>query len=218
MENIMDDAVKAVLKEYDARNVKERAAMADLVAGRGNFNRDEFLLAVGPESGALLRTLAVGAGAMHILELGTSYGYSTMWLAVAAKETGGKVTTCDVAPAKQEYAKAQLTRAGLAEYVTFRAGDALQTIPTLPDGIDFVLVDLWKDLYVPCLKAFLPKLKPGAILVADNMLQPPQAKQDALAYRRAVRAVPGMSSVLLSVGSGLEVSRLKGPLDAELGQ
>jgi predicted O-methyltransferase YrrM len=212
----MDDAVKAVLNEYDARNLRERATITELIRGGGNFNPDEFLLAVGPESGALLKTLAVGAGATRILELGTSYGYSAMWLAIAAKETGGKVTTCDVAPAKQEYAKAQLTRAGLVDYVTFRAGDALQTIPTLADGIEFVLVDLWKDLYVPCLRAFLPKLKPGAILVADNMLQPVQAKQDALAYRRAVRAVPGMSSVLLSVGSGLEVSRMKGPLDDEL--
>jgi predicted O-methyltransferase YrrM len=207
----MDDPVKAVLKEYEARNVKERALMPGLM--HGTVNRDELLLAVGPESGALLRTLAQGSAATHILELGTSYGYSTLWLAMAAKATGGKVTTCDVAPSKQEYAKAALTRAGLVDYVVFRPGDALQTIPTLADGIDFVLVDLWKDLYVRCLELFLPKLKPGAILVADNMLQPVQARQDALAYRRAVRAVPGMTSVLLSVGSGLEVSRLKGPLD-----
>jgi predicted O-methyltransferase YrrM len=213
MENIMDDAVTTVLKEYDARNLKERAMMAELMRTGGRINVDEMLLAVGPESGALLKTLAQGAGATHILELGTSYGYSTLWLAMAAKETGGKVTTCDVAPAKQEYAREALTRAGLVDHVVFRPGDALQTIPTLADGIDFVLVDLWKDLYVPCLNSFLPKLKPGAILVADNMLQPIQSRPDALAYRRAVRAIPGMSSVLLSVGSGLEVSRLRGPLD-----
>lgn len=206
----MDDAVRTVLKEYEARNVKERAMMAELVRGGGSINRDDLLLAVGPESGALLKTLAQGAGARHILELGTSYGYSTVWLAMAAKETGGKVTTCDVARSKQVYAAAALTRAGLIDYVVFRPGDALQTIPTFADGIDFVLVDLWKDLYVPCLERFLPKLNPGAILVADNMLQPVQSRPDALAYRRAV---PGMSSVLLSVGSGLEVSRLKGPLD-----
>ena len=209
----MDDAVRAVLKEYEARAAKELAQMAELLRGGGRVNRDDLLLSVGPQSGALLKTLAQGAGARHILELGTSYGYSTMWLAMAAKETGGKVTTCDVAPAKQEYARAALTRAGLADQVIFRPGDALQTIPTLADGIDFVLVDLWKDKYVPCLEQFLPKLSPGAILVADNMLQPVQSRPDALAYRRAVRAIPGLSSVLLSVGSGLEVSRLKGPLD-----
>jgi predicted O-methyltransferase YrrM len=209
----MDDAVRAVLKEYEARAAKELAQMAELLRGGGRVNRDDLLLSVGPQSGALLKTLAQGAGATHILELGTSYGYSTIWLAMAAKETGGKVTTCDVAPAKQEYAKAALTRAGLVDHVIFRPGDALQTIPTLADGIDFVLVDLWKDKYVPCLERFLPKLSPGAILVADNMLQPMQSRPDALAYRRAVRAVPGLSSVLLSVGSGLEVSRLKGPLD-----
>jgi predicted O-methyltransferase YrrM len=84
-------------------------------------------------------------------------------------------------------------------------GDAVQMITELPAGIDFVLVDLWKDLYVPCLDAFYPKLNPGAIIVADNMLRP--ANDEVKQYARAVRALPGITSVLLSVGSGIEISR-----------
>jgi predicted O-methyltransferase YrrM len=211
----MEDAVKAVLSRYAVRAAKERAQIEE--AGRGgSFNADDLLLWVGPDTGALLNTLARNSRATHILELGTSYGYSTIWLAEAAKATGGKVTTCELAKPKQDYARASLTEAGLIDQVELITGDAVQTIPTLQDGIDFVLVDLWKNLYVACLELFFPKLKPGAIIVADNMLQPKQARADALAYRRAIRAKPGISSVLLPVGSGLEISRLAGPHDEGL--
>ena len=76
----------------------------------------------------------------------------------------------------------------------------------LPDGIDFVLVDLWKDLYVPCLDAFYPKLNAGAIVVADNVRAD---RADVMTYVRAIRAKPGITSIMLPVGQGLEVSRFK---------
>jgi predicted O-methyltransferase YrrM len=206
----MENAVKEVLQQYAVRAEKERR---DVEAAGGQFKADDLLLWVGPDSGSLLNMLAKGARATHILELGTSYGYSTVWLAEAAKANGGKVTTCELSNDKQAYARTSLTAAGLIEHVELKTGNALEIIPTLADGIDFVLVDLWKDMYVRCLELFFPKLKPGAVIVADNMLRPKQARQDALAYRRAVRAKPGISSVLLPVGSGLEVSRLVGPQD-----
>lgn len=208
----METAIKDVLKQYDARAETERAQIEQ---GQ-ELKPDDLLLRVGPESGALLNSLAKGARATNILELGTSYGYSTVWLAEAARANGGKVTTCELAAKKHDYARASLTAAGLLEYVDLRTGNALEIIPTVPDGIDFVLVDLWKNLYVPCLELFFPKLKPGAVIVADNMLRPKQSRPDALAYRRAIRAKPGISSVLLPVGSGLEISRLVGPHDEGL--
>lgn len=204
----MDDKVQAVFREYEVRAAREADSMR-----QGKFNRDDVLLWVGPDTGALLHQLVIGSGAKHILELGTSYGYSGIWLADAARKTGGKVTTCDVAGNKQDYARDMAKKAGLDGFIDFRVGDARKTIPTLGDGIDFVLVDLWKDLYVECLELFAPKLAPGATVVADNMLRPVEARKDALAYRRAVRAKSGMTSVLLPVGSGIEVSRLNGPQD-----
>jgi predicted O-methyltransferase YrrM len=78
-------------------------------------------------------------------------------------------------------------------------------ISELTVGVDFVLLDLWKDLYVPCLKAFYPRLNPGAIIVADNMLWP--VTEEVKQYGCAVRALPGITSVLLPVGMGIEVSR-----------
>jgi len=208
----VDDKVSAVFREYEARAAQEARAMRE----GGRFNRDEVLLWVGPDTGRLPHELVTGSGAKNILELGTSYGYSGVWLADAARNTGGKVITCDVAGNKQDYARGMMAKAGLSDFIEFRVGDARETIKTLANGIDFVLVDLWKDLYVECLELFFPKLAAGATIVADNMLRPIEAKADALAYRRAVRRKPGVSSVLLPVGSGLEVSRLKGPQDEGL--
>src|SRR5215468_6986526 len=124
----MEDAVKTVLKKYAARAEKERALIEQ---GGAELKADDLLLWVGPESGALLNQLAKGARATHILELGTSYGYSTIWLAEAAKANGGKVTTCELSSAKHDYARSSLTAAGLIDCVELRTGSALDTIPTL---------------------------------------------------------------------------------------
>jgi predicted O-methyltransferase YrrM len=144
-----------------------------------------------------------------VLELGTSYGYSTLWFAEAMQATGGKVVSLDVADFKQAHARTTLERVGLQDLVEFHTGDALQILPTLEGGFDFVLLDIWKDLYLPALELFLPKLARGAIVVADNMLRPEQDRPHALAYRRAIRSKPGISSVLLPLGQGLEVSRFE---------
>ena len=133
---------------------------------------DEFLLPVGPATGQLMNILIKEAKATTILEIGTSHGYSTVWLAEAARATGGKVITLDVHAGKQEYARKALGKAGLASLVEFKLGDARESIAALPGPIDFVLLDLWKDLYIPCFELFYPKLGSGAMVVADNMLFP----------------------------------------------
>jgi predicted O-methyltransferase YrrM len=147
--------------------------------------------------------------ARRILELGSSYGYSTIWLAEAARAVGGTVISLELRATKTEYAGAQLARAQLAGLVEFRIGDALASLAQLPGPFDFVLLDLWKDKYVPVFELLYPKLAPGAIIVADNMLQPESARPHAEAYRERVRAAADMSSVLLAVGNGLEVSRYR---------
>ncbi|WP_454691582.1 O-methyltransferase [Achromobacter aloeverae] len=161
--------------------------------------------AIGPETGQLMNILVKSLEAPIILELGTSFGYSGIWLAEAARATGGRLITMELHAYKSEYAQDMARRAGLAEAIDFRIGDAVQMIGQLSGKVDFVFVDLWKDLYVPCLEAFYPKLNPGAIVVADNMIRP--GNEDVRAYGRAIRAKPGISSVLLPVGSGIEVSR-----------
>jgi predicted O-methyltransferase YrrM len=209
----MDAAVTSVFGEYDARSAREAALFREARGDFSKIRRDDLLLSVGPATGRFMNTLIKGARAQRIVEIGTSYGYSTIWLAEAARETGGRVYSLEIAPEKQRYAREMLEKAGLAAAVELRCGNALELIPELEPEIDFVLLDLWKDLYVPCLERIVPKLAGGSIIVADNMLQPRDARDHARAYRHAVRALPGVSSVLLPIGSGLEVSRLPGKED-----
>lgn len=196
----MDAKIEEVLAEYDARAAEERGQF-------GTKGRDELLLRVGPETGQLLNILARESGAKTIVEVGTSYGYSAVWLAEAARHTGGKVISLDLIKDKQDYARERLARAGLADYVEFRTGNAIDLISGISEPIDFVLVDLWKDLYAACFDALAPKLAPGAILVADNMIEPAAAREQTEAYKARVRAFKGMESILLPVGSGIEISR-----------
>jgi predicted O-methyltransferase YrrM len=204
----MDAKVQAVLDAYHERIAAESAG-GWAPGSRVELEwRDRVLLAVGPETGQLLQILASALDKPNILEIGTSYGYSTIWLGAAAKASGGSVTTLELADYKSAHAAEMADKAGLAGHINFLVGDALALIETLPGGIDFVLLDLWKDMYVPCLDVFYPKLNPGAVIVADNMIRP--GGEAVEAYGRAVRAKPGMTSVLLPVGAGIEVSRFEG--------
>ncbi len=203
----MDAAVEAVLGEYDRRGAEEWKLRDRMSEDEWMSHRDDFLISIGRNTGQLLNIVIKVGKAQNILEIGTSYGHSTVWLAEAARATGGRVVTIDEKANKQEYTHGMLVKAGLTAQVEFRLGDARGIIAALPGPFDFVLVDLWKDLYIPCFDLFYPKLSAGALVVADNMLRPESSREDALAYRNHVRAKPHMESVLLDVGSGIELSR-----------
>jgi predicted O-methyltransferase YrrM len=205
----MDAAVWAVIEEYEARATREEQLRDTLSAQQVEGRIDEMLLPVGRATGALLNLLAKEAGARRILEVGSSFGYSTMWLAEAARAVGGRVVSLELRAAKTEYATAQLARAGLAEFVEFRVGDALESLAALPGPFDLALIDLWKDKYVEVFGLLHPKLAPGALVIADNMLEPASARPHAQAYQHAVHVARDMSSVLLPVGNGLELSRYR---------
>jgi predicted O-methyltransferase YrrM len=201
---LVDPVIERVLAEYERR--------ADEEQRRTNFaspgtNLDELLLSVGREAGILLYLLTSGAQSKRILELGTSYGYSTVWLAAAARATGGKVLSLELRDYKIEHARQALTRAGLSTRVEFHQGDCLETLKTLSGPFDFVLLDVWKDLYLPCFELVHPKLAPGGVIAADNMLLPEMVRPQAEAYRKRVRAAGDLDSVLLDIGNGIEISR-----------
>jgi predicted O-methyltransferase YrrM len=201
----MDDRIQAVLDAYHERMRREQQERRE---GRAPETwQARHMLSVGPDTGQLINVLARSLEAPNILELGTSYGYSGIWLGAAARETGGRLTTMELHDDKAAHARAMAEKAGLADHIDFRVGDAVEMIGDLDFGIDFVLLDLWKDMYLPCLEAFYPKLNPGAIIVADNILYP--GGDNVRRYVEAVRARPGMRSLLLPVGTGLEVSRYK---------
>ena len=204
---LADPRVEAVLADFDARAAREHEFFQQAGEAAVRSRIDEFLISIGRATGVLLNTLAKAAGSRLIVELGTSYGHSAVFLADAARATGGRLISMDVSAAKQAHARASLDQAGLGAFVTFRTVDALEGIGDIAEPIDFVLIDLWKDLYVPCFDLLLPKLAEGAFIAADNMLFPPSAAEDARAYRKRVRETPGVQTVLLPVGSGVELSR-----------
>lgn len=159
------------------------------------------------ETGRLINILARSQRAPKILELGTSFGYSTIWLADAARAAGGRLTTIELHDYKSAYARDMSTQAGLAAYVDFQIGNAVVLIEDLRFQPDFVLIDVWKNLYEPCLEAVYPKLNSGAIIVAAKMNWPHD--DDAKRYLTTVRAKPGLKSLSLAVGAGLEISRYR---------
>lgn len=201
----MDDAFQTVLDRYNKRLAEERK----LLAGQPELllqDRDRFLLAIGEAPARFLHALIIAREAKTILELGTSYGYSTLFFADAARRTGGRVISMDRSAAKQDEARRSLTEAGLEQFVEFRTGEALELLRDLPGPLDFVLLDIWKGLYIRCFELFRPKLADNAIVAADNMLRPKVTRPQAEAYRAAVRAAGEFQSVLLPIGQGIELS------------
>jgi predicted O-methyltransferase YrrM len=203
--NFTDPKVAAVFADYVARDVAEQARMKDM--GPAAFgSRDELLLPVGEAVGAFLHALILARKPARILELGTSYGYSTLVIADAARAVGATLITMELADYKQAYARDQLTRAGLVDVVDFRCGDAVEMIKADSGPIDFILLDIWKELYTPCFDAFYPKLSEEAVIASDNMISPEMARPDVRVYREAVRAKPDLQTVLLPIGQGIELS------------
>ena len=127
-------------------------------------------LPVSRETGALLYMLARGCGARTIVEFGTSFGISTLYLAAALRDNGGgRLITSEFEPSKVARARDNLTAGGLVDLVEIRVGDALQTLSIdLPDTIDLVLLDGAKALYPEVLSLVESRLRPGALIVADN--------------------------------------------------
>jgi predicted O-methyltransferase YrrM len=205
----IDKAVANILLEFEKRAEKESEQMRDMDMAQMQQHLDELLLSVGPATGQLINLLAKEMKAKTILEVGSSYGYSTVWLAEAARQTGGQVISLEIHPEKQKHARASIDKAGLTGFVDFRLGDALDSLSQLEESVDFVLLDLWKNFYISCFDLFYPRLRDGALIVADNMLYPESARAYADAYRKHIRTKSHIESVLLPVGNGIELSTYK---------
>lgn len=199
----MSPEVTRVLARLETRMDEE----ATLLRAGGALDMDRFMLPVGRDAGRLLNLLVKLGGCRRILEVGTSVGYSTVWLAEAAAASGGLVVSTESLASKHREARDNLAEAGLDGRVEMHTGDALATIRRHAGPFDFALIDLWKNLYVPSLQAMAPKLAPGALIVADNMLVPASSRRSANIYRRYVAGQPELETVLVPIANGIELSR-----------
>jgi predicted O-methyltransferase YrrM len=198
------DAFEVVKLKYLTRAADEEALMKQL-GSAGMARRDEFLLPIGLEVAEFIHSLIIASKAKYAVEIGTSYGYSTLFLANAISKNGGKLHSFELDVTKQNYAKTQIEAAGLGQYVEWHLGDATQELPKLSNEVDFVLLDIWKELYIPCFDIIYPKIKAGGILLADNMLAPKIHQQDAELYRTHVRGHKDIEAVLLNIGAGIDL-------------
>lgn len=177
----------------------ERLESEDRADRSDGTPRSRRLRAVTPEVGRFLNLLAKVMSARRILEIGTSGGYSTLWLAEAVSETGGTVTTLELDPAKIERSRRTFAGAGVERLVTIVPGDARETVRTLAPGFDLVFLDVEKELYLELLNPLVSSLRPGGVLVADNLLS---HADDLAAFREAAEAHPELECVLVPIPRG----------------
>ena len=123
---------------------------------------------VPPEDGRLLRLLTEAVGAKHVVEIGTSNGYSAMWICLALQATGGKLTTFEINPRRVALARENFKRAGVDHIATVVEGDAHDEVKKLEGPVDVVFLDADKAGYIDYLNKLLPLVRPGGLILAHN--------------------------------------------------
>lgn len=176
--------------------------------GRENDEREtdrkRKMLNLEPETAALLHILLRATGRQSILEIGTSNGYSTIWLAHAIRtRSAGRLVSIERNPTKLELARQNLLRAGLLNSVTLLEGDASSAVETLQGPFDCVFFDADRISAPKQLETLMPKLRPDVLLLADNVLSHPE---EIAGYLSAVSALADFSSVTVPIGKGLNVA------------
>lgn len=190
----MDAQLLTFLNELYQQGTDNDARQAD---------RRQKMLNLEPETARFLSFLIRSTRRTCILEIGTSNGYSTCWLAWAAQQTGGQVSSIDREQRKHALAAANLRKAGLRKLVELHCGDATEIIATLPGPFDCVFFDA--DRYsAPAQLALLhPKLTSNALLLADNVLSHPD---EIAGYLQAVQALEGFEHMVIPIGKGLSIA------------
>jgi predicted O-methyltransferase YrrM len=184
----------------------DRQVEAFLEKARPMWNRGVNLWNVPYEDGRVLYDLVVRQGAKRILEIGTSTGHSTIWLAWAASKTGGKVTTIEIDRARHAQALRNFQDAGVAHLIDARLGDGHDLVKTLPGPWDFVFQDADKEWYLQYYLDLAPKLSPRGCYTAHNVLRP--TAPEVIAFLDRVKADPGFRTTFADGGSaeGISVS------------
>jgi predicted O-methyltransferase YrrM len=160
-------------------------------------------LAVPRVAGKLLHVLAVASNAKSVVELGTSTGYSGVWLASAMQTTGGRVLTIEPDADKIKLANESFAKAKVASHVGLVKGKALDILPTLNGPFDFAFVDALKDEYIAYFEQLWPKMRAGGLIIADNI---GNLKEQLAPYVKRVQSRDDAMSVSLHIGNGMELT------------
>lgn len=196
----------------DKWKIARRIPMLALAAARKKLSDPKFeynffhdlYIPISREQGAMLYLIARAIQARSIVEFGSSFGISTIYLAAAARQNSGQVIGSELEPSKHQQAARNLEEAGLSSYATILLGDARETFRTLRSPIDLVLLDGWKGLYIPVIEILKPKLREGAIVLADNIFTFKKVLAPFVHYMQS--GENGFSSTTLRISDGFELS------------
>ena len=165
---------------------------------------DSGQLSISEEDGRFLRVLVATANAKHALEIGGAHGYSAIWIGLALRETGGRLTTIEFDAGRAATAAANIKRAGLADIVTVVPGDAFKEIPKLPGTFDFVFLDAWKPDYQRFFELVFPRLAARGLFLAHNVVNKQGEMRDFL---QTIEHHPSLATSIVRPGSeGMSVS------------
>jgi caffeoyl-CoA O-methyltransferase len=185
-----DERIDAILERLYAEDAAQRAAGLPSSQRTRNVER---------ETGRWLALLVRATTAREVLEIGSSNGVSTIWLAEAARENGGRVTGTEILPERAAEANNNLAAAGLAAVARVIVGDAQATVASLPGPFDLVFIDAEKDDYVDHLEAVIDRVRPGGLVLADNVIS-----HDVSAYQALLRARTDVETVTIPIDRGVE--------------
>jgi len=158
--------------------------------------------------GRLLRLLTETIGAKHVVEIGTSNGYSGNWLCLALRTTGGKLTTYEIDAHRASLARENFKRAGVDKLVTLIEGDAHKEAPKLKEPIDLLFIDADKEGYTDYLNKLLPLVRPGGLIVAHN-ISIRGGRAGIPEYVKAVTTNPDLETIFYEQGAGVSVTLKK---------
>jgi caffeoyl-CoA O-methyltransferase len=157
------------------------------------------MLNVSASEGAFLRDQVIAAKAKRALEIGTSNGYSTIWIALGLRQTNGRLTTLEIDATKVALARENFRAAGVESLITLQQCDALEEIPKLSGPFEFVFIDAWKRDYVRYLDMVLPLVPPGGVIVAHNITNQRAELQD---FIDRVKSDPRLKTTIANPGPG----------------
>lgn len=188
------------------RVIAERMAYLENVDARDRRDgtpRPQRLRQIPPETGRFIALLAAMAPEGRALEVGTSAGYSTLWLALACRQTGRRLTTFEILAEKAALARETVALTGIGDVVEVIDGDACDHLPAY-DGVSFCFLDAEKDILTACYEILVPNMTVGGIIVADNAINQEAALRPLLERALADERVDAM---VVPIGNGEFVCR-----------
>jgi predicted O-methyltransferase YrrM len=190
----MDEHLRNLLRELEEKGRENDARTSE---------RPRMMLNLDPSSAQLLSILVRAAGVTRAVEIGTSNGYSTIWIAWSIAPADGRIVSIDRNPDKHVLARENLRRANLLDRVELRTGDAAEIVRQLSGPFDLVFLDADRRKFPEIVHILLPKLAPKVLLIADNVLSHPE---EIAEYLKLVSSLADFQHTTVPVGKGLSIA------------